>query len=96
MTRRQALERLDKVSNLSVQPQGSGRSTGSGLERLGQQILNLLDVSGSRAATRRQLLALDIRGLDDCGMTLADVDLGLPDLYANDFRVAHIAERRAA
>ena len=84
------------MSNLSVHTQDSGHSSASGLGRLGQQILNLLDVSGARAATRRQLLSLDIRELDDCGLTLADVDLGLPDLYANDFRVAHIGERRAA
>ncbi|HXT06017.1 MAG TPA: hypothetical protein VN715_03655 [Roseiarcus sp.] len=39
---------------------------------------------------------LDRRELDDCGLTLADVDPGLPDLYANDVRVVQIAERRAA
>lgn len=84
------------MSNLPVDSQTSGHSAVSGLGRLGQQILDLLDRAGARAATRRELLSLDRRELDDCGLTLADVRLGLPDLYANDFRVAHIAERRAA
>lgn len=80
----------------SVDAQGAGHSASFVLGRLGQQILNLIDVSGARAAERRELLSLDRRELDDCGMTPADVDLGLPDLYASDFRVAHIADRRAA
>jgi len=84
------------VNNSSVETHGAGHSAMFGLGRLGQQILNFIDLSGTRAAERRELLALDRRELDDCGMTLADVELGLPDLYANDFRVAHIAERRAA
>jgi len=84
------------VSNPSVEAHGAGHSTIFGLGRLGQQILNLIDVGGARAAERRELLAMDRRELDDCGLTFADVDLGLPDLYAHDFRVAHIAERRAA
>lgn len=80
----------------SVGAEKAGHSASFALGRLGQQILNLIDASGARAAERRELLSLDRRELDDCGLTLADVDLGLPDLYANDFRVAHIAERRAA
>ena len=71
-----------------------GHSAAFGLGRLGQHILNYIDFSGARAAERRGLAALDLRELDDCGLTLADVDVGLPDLYAADFRVAHIAERR--
>ena len=67
-----------------------------GWARLGQEILNLLDVSGARRAVRRELLSLDRRELDDCGLTPADVAPRLPDLYAQDFRVAHIAELRAA
>lgn len=80
----------------SVDAQVSGRSAAFALGRLGQQILNLIDISGVRAAERRELLSLDRRELDDCGLTLADVDPRLPDLYACDFRVAHIADRRAA
>ncbi len=83
-----------KVS--SVDTQKAGHSASFALGRLGQQILNLIEASGARAAERRELLSLDRRELDDCGMTLSDVALGLPDLYANDFRVAHIADRRAA
>ena len=59
---------------------------------LSQQILNHF----ARAAERRALLSLDRRDLDACGLTPADVAPGLPDLYANDFRVAQIALRRAA
>jgi hypothetical protein len=84
------------VKASTVDAQGAGQSAAIVLGRLGQQILNLIDISGARAAERRGLLALDRRELDDCGMTPADVELGLPDLYANDFRVAHIADRRAA
>ena len=83
-----------KVS--SVESHGAGHSATFALGRLGQQILNLIETSGARAAERRELLLLDRRELDDCGMTLADVDPGLPDLYAPDFRVVQIAERRAA
>lgn len=73
------------------------RGSGSvNLGWLGQQILTLIEAAGARAAERRELLALDRRKLDDCGLTFADVDLGLPDLYAADFRVAHIGELRAA
>ncbi len=84
------------MSNLSADSHAASHSAVSRVGRLGQQILTLLDCAGTRAATRRQLLSLDRRELDDCGLTLADVRLGLPDLYANDFRVAHIGERRAA
>ena len=79
----------------SVQTPRPGLSAAFGLGRLGQHILNYIDTSGARAAERRGLAALDLRELDDCGMTLADVDVGLPDLYAADFRVAHIGERLA-
>jgi hypothetical protein len=89
-------QRNTKVKASFVDAHGAGRSASFTLGRLGQQILNLIEASGARAAERRELLSLDRRELDDCGMTLADVDLGLPDLYANDFRVAHIADRRAA
>ncbi len=84
------------MKSSSVDAQKAGHSASFALGRLGQQILNLIETSGARAAERRQLLSLDRRELDDCGMTFADVTPGLPDLYANDFRVAHIAERRAA
>ena len=63
-----------------------------GWARLRQQILYLLD----RAAERRALDRLDRRDLDDCGLTPADLALGLPDLYAHDFRVVEIAKWRAA
>ena len=84
------------MRNISTDGRGAAQNSVSGLGRFGQQILNLLDLAGARAAERRELLALDRRELEDCGMTPADVKLGLPDLYANDFRVAHIAELRAA
>jgi uncharacterized protein YjiS (DUF1127 family) len=83
-----------KVS--SVDAQKAGHSPSFALGRLGQQILNLIEASGARAAERRELLSLDRRELDDCGLTLADVNLGHSDLYANDFRVAPFGERRAA
>lgn len=79
-----------------VDAQAAGHSASFSLGRLGQQILNLIEASSARAAERRELLMLDRRELDDCGLTLADVDPGLPDLYANDVRVVQIAERRAA
>jgi hypothetical protein len=84
------------VCKSAVEGQAPSHSASVRLGRMGQHILNLIDVSGVRAAERRELLGLDRRELDDCGLTLADVDLGLPDLYAADFRVANIAERRAA
>ncbi|MDE3176347.1 MAG: DUF1127 domain-containing protein [Pseudomonadota bacterium] len=84
------------MRKLSFDPTATDHSAIPTLGRLGQQILNLLDLAGARAATRRELQGLDRRELDDCGLTPADVELGLPDLYANDFRVAHIAERHAA
>ena len=84
------------MTKSSLESRSAERSGNFHLGRLGQQILNLLDASGARAAVRRELHGLDRRELDDCGMTLADVDVGLPDLYAADFRVAHIAERWAA
>jgi uncharacterized protein YjiS (DUF1127 family) len=67
-------------------------SSAQGWGRVGQQILNLRQ----RAAERRALDGLDRRDLDDCGLTLADMTIALPDLYANDFRVAQIANLRAA
>ncbi len=87
---------MTKVNKTSVAARESSNSAAYGLGRLGQQILNLLEAAGARAAERRELLSLDRRELDDCGLTPADVDLGLPDLYAVDFRVAHVAERLAA
>jgi hypothetical protein len=84
------------VRSIAAEGRSARGSVSFGLGRLGQHILNLMNVSGARAAERRQLLALDRRGLDDCGLTPADVDLGLPDMFAADFRVAHLAERRAA
>ena len=62
-----------------------------GFVGLGQQILNLLDVARQRAATRRALAGLTLRDLDDCGMTFADVEPEMPDMFANDFRVQHVA-----
>ena len=70
----------------------SAPSLVQGWGRLSQQILNFRQ----RAAERRALGGLDRRDLDDCGLTLADLTVTLPDLYANDFRVAHIANLRAA
>ena len=67
-----------------------------GWGRMGQQILNLIDRAAVRAGERRALDRLDRSHLDDCGLTPADIALGLPDLYANDFRVTQIALRRAA
>ncbi len=84
------------MRNVAAEGRSGQGSFGLGLGRIGQQILNLLEASGARAAERRELLALDRRELDDCGLTPADVDPGLPDLFAADFRVAHYAERRAA
>jgi hypothetical protein len=84
------------VSDYDASCNGSGHSQGFALGRLGQQILNLLDTSGARAAERRSLRSLDRRGLDDCGLTLADVTPELPNLYDNDFRVVSLAERHAA
>ncbi len=80
------------MRNVSANGRGAAIASSLGLGRFGQQILNLLD----RAAERRDLAALDRRELDDCGLTPADVGLGLPDLYGYDFRVAHVAELRAA
>ena len=62
-------------------------STPFAWERLGQHILNYLN----GAAERRDLAALDLRQLEDCGLTPADVSVGLPDLYAYDFRVNRAA-----
>jgi hypothetical protein len=84
------------VSHYDASPSGSAHSQGFALSRLGQQILNLWDASGARAAERSSLRALDRRGLDDCGLTLADVTPELPDLYVNDFRVVSFHERHAA
>jgi hypothetical protein len=84
------------MSKFAAEGRSVSNSASFGLGRLGQQILNLFEAAGARAVERRELLALDRRELDDCGLTLADVTLGLPDLYAADFRVAHIAELRAA
>ena len=67
-----------------------------GWGRVSQQILNLWERAAARAAERRALEALDRRDLDDCGLTPADMTSTLPDLYANDFRVARLAQRRAA
>ena len=80
----------------SASARKAGNSSAAGLGRLGQQILNMLAHAGVRAAERRELAHLDRHHLDDCGMTPADVEVGLQDIYANDFRVAHIGERRAA
>ena len=67
-----------------------------GWGRVGQHILNLWERAAARSAERRALGGLDRRDLDDCGLTLSDLTIALPDLYANDFRVAHIANLRAA
>ena len=74
----------------------SSVETAFGFGRLGQQILNVLEAAGARAAERRDALQLDRRHLDDCGLTPADLRLGLADLNDNDFRVAQLAKRRAA
>jgi hypothetical protein len=83
------------VSGYDLESGGGRHSMGFAFGRLGQQILNLLDV-GAGAAEMRSLRALDRRELEDCGMTPADVTPALPDLYDNDFRVTHLAELRAA
>ncbi len=74
----------------------AGNAAASGLGRLSQQIMSLLDHAGARAAERRQFSHLDRHLLEDVGLTPADVAVGLQDIYANDFRVAHIVARRAA
>jgi hypothetical protein len=84
-----------KVTKPSVESRSAEHSGHFDFGRIGQQILNMLDAAGTRAAARRALLGLDRRELDDCGLTPADVDARLPDMYA-DFRVAHLAERWAA
>ncbi len=63
---------------------------------LGQQILSLIEAAGVRAESRRQLASATRRTLDDCGLTFADVDAEMTDMFANDFRVRHIAMARAA
>jgi hypothetical protein len=67
-----------------------------GWGRLGQQILNLLDRAGARAAAAEDLRGLDRRELEDCGLTPADVAPHLQDLYEQDFRVTARAWRHAA
>ena len=84
------------MRNSSAAARGAGNSAATGLGRVGQQILNMFEHAGARAAERRELSHLDRRHLDDCGLTPADVEVGLQDIYANDFRVAHIGEQRAA
>ena len=84
------------MSKTKVETHEAGHLATSGFGRIGQQILNLWEHAGARAAERRSLRALGRRELEDCGLTFADVTPGLPDLYANDFRVAHIGELRAA
>jgi uncharacterized protein YjiS (DUF1127 family) len=84
------------MRNSSRAAHGAGNIAATGLGRLSQQILNVFEHAGARAAERRELSHLDRRHLDDCGLTPADVELGLQDIYANDFRVAHIGEQRAA
>ena len=84
------------MRNSSRAAHGAGNIAATGLVRLSQQILNVFEHAGARAAERRELSHLDRRHLDDCGLTPADVELGLQDIYANDFRVAHIGEQRAA
>jgi hypothetical protein len=84
------------MRNSSGEAHGAGNSTAFGLGRLGQQFLNMFDHAGARAAERRELSHLDRHLLEDVGLTPADVEVHLQDLYANDFRVAHIVARRAA
>jgi hypothetical protein len=84
------------VRKSSVEARGASDIVASGWGRLGQQILNMFEHAGARAAERRELSHLDRHLLEDIGLTPADVQVGLPDLYANDFRVAHICDRRAA
>jgi hypothetical protein len=84
------------MRNSSLAARESGNLASTGLGRLGQQILNMIEHAGARAAERRELSHLDRHLLEDIGLTPADVELGLPDMYATDFRVAHIGERRAA
>ena len=67
-----------------------------GFAGLGQHILNLLDAARMRSEARRTLSGLSIRELDDCGMTLSDVEPAMPDMFANDFRVQHVATQLAA
>ena len=62
-----------------------------GFAGIGQQILNLFDNARQRSEARRALAGLTLRDLDDCGMTFADVEPVMPDMFANDFRVQHVA-----
>jgi hypothetical protein len=82
------------MRNSSVEAHAQVHSSAFGLGRLGQQILDLFDAA--RAAERREMSHLDRHLLEDVGLTPADVEVHLPDLYASDFRVAHIAAKRAA
>ncbi len=84
------------MTHLPLENNNSSPSLAQGWGRLSQQILNLWDRAAARAAERRALGGLDRRDLDDCGLTLADLTIALPDLYANDFRVTQIANLRAA
>lgn len=84
------------MSHPPLENDNSAPSLAQGWSRFGQQILNLWERAAARAAERRALGGLDRRDLDDCGLTLADMTVALPDLYANDFRVTQIASRRAA
>jgi hypothetical protein len=86
----------EKMRKSVVEAHRAGNASIFGLGRLGQQILNMLETAGARAAERRELSHLDRHLLEDVGLTPADVGVSLPDLYAADFRVAHIIEQRAA
>ena len=87
---------IEKVRNSNIGAEGSGNAAGFGIGRLGQQILNLLNAAGARAAERRDSLHLDRAHLDDCGLTPADLRIGLRDLNDNDVRAAMWSLRRAA
>jgi hypothetical protein len=84
------------LSPLPADNNVSSTSLSEGWGRVGQQILNLWERAAVRSAERRAMVGLDRRDLDDCGLTFADQTIALPDLYANDFRVTHIASLRAA
>jgi len=87
---------VKKVRNSNEGARETVQTAGFGFGRLGQQILNLLNAAGARAAERRDSLHLDRAHLDDCGLTPADLDIGLRDLNDNDVRAALWSLRRAA
>ena len=68
------------ASSVSTPKFGSDDRNGAPAPGLtvGQYILNLVATAARRAADRRRLAALSRHGLEDVGLTLADLDPALP------------------